>query len=137
MNGNATGRVEGWKHGKVWGLFRAGNRCLHSGRALGPGLLESAYEVCLAHELTTLGLAVERQVHVPVTYGGVTLECGYRIDLVVEREVVIEVKAVEKLLPVHLAQVATYLKLTGYPVGLLVNFHTASLRQGLRRLTLK
>jgi GxxExxY protein len=67
----------------------------------------------------------------------VTLECGYRIDLVVEREVVIEVKAVEKLLPVHLAQVATYLKLTGYPVGLLVNFHTASLRQGLRRLTLK
>lgn len=104
---------------------------------LGPGLLESAYEACLAYELNELGLQFLRQVTVPVVYRNVSLECGYRIDFVIEKQIVLEIKAVERVLPVHIAQVITYLKLTRLPTGLLVNFHTAALRQGIRRITIK
>lgn len=101
--------------------------------ALGPGLLESAYQVCLAHELRSRGHVVREQLQVPIGYHGAKLEAGYRLDLVVEDTVVVELKAVAKLLPVHEAQVISYLKLSGYPVGLLINFHVPRLRDGLRR----
>ena len=105
-------------------------------RALGPGLLESAYEACLAHELASRGLAVRTQVPVPVAYRGVELECGFRIDLLVNDQVIVELKAVEKLLPVHQAQVRTYLKLASKHVGLLINFNSKLLKDGLHRLVL-
>ncbi len=101
---------------------------------LGPGLLESAYEACLAHELGTRGLGVERQRSLPVVYRGVSLDCGYRLDLVVDGCVIVEVKALENLLPVHEAQLLSYLRLSGLKVGLLINFHVRSLRQGIRRV---
>jgi GxxExxY protein len=106
-------------------------------RHVGPGLLESVYEQCLAHELLARGLRVERQRVLPVLYKGVVLDRGHRLDLVVEERFIVEVKAVERLLPVHEAQVITYLKLTGLTTALLVNFNVAVLRQGLRRLTNK
>ncbi|MBI4951785.1 MAG: GxxExxY protein [Myxococcales bacterium] len=111
--------------------------CIEVHRHVGPGLLESVYEQCLAHELALRGLRVERQRVLPVTYKGVVLEHGHRLDLVVEEKIIVEVKAVERLLPVHEAQVITYLKLTGLATALLVNFNVAALWQGLRRLTNK
>jgi len=105
-------------------------------RQLGPGLLESAYEECLCHELHLLGLAFERQVDLPVSYKGLRLDCGYKIDLIVEREVILELKSVEKLLPVHEAQLLTYLKLSGKHVGLLINFNVPRLTQGIVRRVL-
>jgi GxxExxY protein len=110
--------------------------CIEVHRYLGPGLLESAYGQCLAHELGLRGLSFERELQLPVRYKGVELDCGYRLDFVVERELIVEIKAVERLLPVHEAQVITYLRLTGVRAGLLVNFNTVALRRGLRRLTL-
>ena len=103
-------------------------------RHLGPGLLESAYEQCLCRELSLRGLAFQRQVPVPVLYKGVHLDCGYRSDLVVEARVMIELKSVDGLTPIHTAQVSTYLKLLGLEVGLLINFNALSVRQGLRRI---
>jgi len=103
-------------------------------RALGPGLLESAYETCLAYELDQLGLKVERQKPLPVRYRGITLDCGYRLDLVVENSVIVEVKATEGLLPVHQAQVLSYLRLTGLKVGLLITFNVPVLKRGLKRI---
>jgi GxxExxY protein len=103
-------------------------------RELGPGLLESAYEACLAYELADRGLSVERQKALPVTYKGVKLHCGYRIDLLVAGQVVIELKAVEALEPIHEAQVLSYLKLSGCKVGLLINFHVGMLKDGIRRI---
>ena len=103
-------------------------------RTLGPGLLESAYEACLAYELADRGLAVEQQKGLPVTYRGVRVECGYRLDLLVEGLVVIELKAVEKLNPIHEAQLLSYLKLSGCRVGLLINFNVKMLKQGIRRM---
>jgi GxxExxY protein len=103
-------------------------------RALGPGLMESAYEACLAHELTLRGFSFERQRPVPVVYKGVPLDTQYRLDLVVDNLVIVELKAVAELLPIHDAQVLTYLKLTGLDVGLLFNFNTALLRSGMRRI---
>lgn len=103
-------------------------------RALGPGLLESAYEACLAFELAERGLRVEQQKPLPVRYKSVQLECGYRLDLVVEQLVVVEIKAVGKLAPVHQAQLLSYLKLSELPVGLLINFHEKMLKDGIRRL---
>ena len=103
-------------------------------RALGPGLLESTYETCLCRELDLRGIRFERQVALPVEYKGERLDCGYRIDLVVADEVVVEIKAVECLLPVHDAQLLTYLRLSRHPVGLLINFNVPVLKQGLRRL---
>ena len=105
-------------------------------RALGPGLLESAYEACLAFELAERGLRVERQKALPVRYREVSLDCGYRIDLLVEGKVIIEIKAVEKLNPIHDAQLLSYLKLSGCKVGLLINFNVRILKSGMRRLVL-
>lgn len=103
---------------------------------LGPGLLESTYEVCLAYELASCGLDALRQVQLPVTYKGVHLDCGYRIDLLVEHAVVVEVKAVEELTALHQAQLLTYLKLSGHKIGLLINFNARTIKQGLKRLVL-
>ena len=105
-------------------------------KALGPGLLESAYQECLCHELSLRGLDFERQQSLPVAYKGVKLDCGYRMDIVVEGKVVIEIKCVDQLLPVHDAQLLTYLRLGGFKVGLLMNFHVAVLKDGLRRKVL-
>jgi GxxExxY protein len=105
-------------------------------RQLGPGLLESAYEECLCFELKQSGIAYIRQAPLAVMYKQVHLECGYRMDLVVESEIVIEIKAVERLLPIHDAQMLTYLKLSGYQAGLLLNFNSMVLKDGLRRLIL-
>lgn len=96
--------------------------------SLGPGLLEKTYEVCLAHELTKLGLKALRQLELPVVYDGITLDAGYRIDILVEDQVVVELKTAERLLPVHQAQVISYLKLSGKKIGLLINFNVAHLR---------
>ncbi|HEY0421198.1 MAG TPA: GxxExxY protein, partial [Acetobacteraceae bacterium] len=105
-------------------------------RQLGPGLLESAYEVCLAHELHLAGISFERQVELPVVYKGVRLDCGYRIDLLVARQLIVELKSVDRLLPVHDAQMLTYLRLSEMRTGLLMNFNNAALKTGLRRLSL-
>lgn len=103
-------------------------------RELGPGLLENSYEHCLLFELAERGLKVERQVPLPLRYKGVELEVGYRLDLWVERRLIIEVKSVEALIPVHLAQMITYLKLTDCRLGLLVNFNEKLVKQGIRRV---
>lgn len=103
-------------------------------RELGPGLLESTYEACLAYELVERGLRVDRQKSLPVQYRGVSLDCGYRIDLLVEDLVIVELKAVERLEPIHEAQLLSYLKLSGVPIGLLLNFNVTVLRRGIRRL---
>lgn len=103
-------------------------------RNTGPGLLEVVYEECLCYELSQSGLNYQRQVALPVVYKGIKLDCGFRMDLVVEDEVVLELKTVEHLLPVHSAQLLTYLKLSGKHVGLLMNFNEAVLRNGLKRL---
>jgi GxxExxY protein len=97
---------------------------------LGPGLLESAYEECLCHELALRRIAFARQVDLPVMYKGVKLDCGYRMDLVIQNTVVVELKCVEKILPVHEAQIFTYLRLAEMPVGLLFNFYTDVLTRG-------
>jgi GxxExxY protein len=101
---------------------------------LGPGLLESVYETCLEYELSTSGLLVERQKQLPVTYKGIRLEDGLRMDMVVNGQVVIELKCVEKLQPVHDAQLYTYLKLSGIRTGLLLNFYTKLLKDGIKRI---
>jgi GxxExxY protein len=103
-------------------------------REFGPGLLESTYEACLAHVLAMRGLTVERQVVVPIVFEGMRLECGYRIDMLVERTVVVELKTVARIEPVHIAQVLTYLKLSGRPLGLLINFNVVLLKDGIRRV---
>jgi GxxExxY protein len=103
-------------------------------RHLGPGLLESAYEACLCRELAPQGLPFERQRAVPLTYKGISLDCGYRLDVVVDASVLVELKTVDALLPVHIAQDITYLTLSRLPVGLLVNFNVPLLRYGLRRV---
>jgi len=103
-------------------------------RHLGPGLLESAYQACLAFELKRFGLKVEEQKPLPVVYKQVKLDCGYRLDMVVEDEVIVEVKAIEKLLPIHEAQLLSYLRLTKKKVGLLMNFHVPVLKNGLKRI---
>lgn len=103
-------------------------------QTLGPGLLESAYESCLCHELSLRGMPFRRQVELPVRYKNVRLECGYKIDVLVQGLVVVELKAVESLQPVHDAQILTYLKLAQLSVGLLLNFHAPTLKQGLRRI---
>jgi len=108
--------------------------CIEVHRALGPGLLESAYEECVCHELTLRRLTFQRQVPLPVHYKGVNLDCAYRLDVLVEQALVLELKAVDELLPVHDAQLITYLKLSGYTRGLLINFHVAVLKNGIKRI---
>jgi len=103
-------------------------------RALGPGLLESAYEKCLCYELSQSGLPFRRQVPLPLTYKRVTLDCGYVMDIVAGDLVVVELKTVERLLPIHDAQLITYLRLSGCPVGLLLNFNVPVMKSGIKRL---
>jgi GxxExxY protein len=103
-------------------------------RELGPGLLESAYQTCLKHELECRGLNCRTEVELPVVYRGIALECGYRIDLLINELVVVELKTVEAILPVHEAQLLTYLKLARCPAGLLINFFVPKLTDGLKRL---
>ena len=105
-------------------------------RELGPGLLESVYEVCLAHEISKSGLSVQKQVDVPICYDDCELDCGFRIDLLIDDEVIVELKAVDKVLPVHEAQLMTYLKLSNKKVGLLINFNVVKLTSGIVRRVL-
>src|SRR5258708_38641930 len=105
-------------------------------RVLGPGLLESAYEECLSRELELRNLKVERQKPIPVVYKDVKLECGYRIDLLVEGRVVVELKSIEGLAPIHEAVILTYLRLSGPRVGLLINFNGTVLKDGIRRISI-
>jgi GxxExxY protein len=102
-------------------------------RALGPGLLESAYQECLFFELKSIGLNVKKEVSLPIIYKEIKLDHGYRIDLLVEEKIVLELKTVEKFTDVHSAQILTYMKLGNYPLGLLVNFHTKLLKNGIKR----
>ena len=102
--------------------------------ALGPGLLEGAYEACLVHELRKRGHLVIQQLALPILYDGICIDLGYRIDLLVDGQVVVEVKSVGKLAPIHTAQVLSYLKLGGYKVGLLLNFNVPHLKDGIRRI---
>ena len=104
--------------------------------ALGPGLLESAYETCLCHELAKANVPFARQVSVPIRYDNVDLDCGFRLDLLVDRRVVVEVKAVDRLISIHEAQLITYLRLTRLRLGLLLNFNVSHMRNGIRRRVL-
>ena len=101
---------------------------------LGPGLLESAYEECLFYELNKTKLKIDRQKPMPLVYEEIKLDCGYRIDLMIENQVIVELKSVEKLNDVHFAQVLTYLKLSGCKIGLLINFNVALLKNGIKRI---
>lgn len=115
--------------GKVIGL------CIEVHRETGPGLLESAYEECLAYELSKNGLHFERQKDMPLRYKDVFLNCGYRLDFLIEDSLVIELKAVDKLQPIHQAQMLTYLKLSQKSLGLLINFNVPMLKDGIQRMT--
>jgi GxxExxY protein len=108
--------------------------CIEIHRALGPGLLESAYEECLCYELSITGIGFERQKPLPFHYKNVNLDCGYHLDLVVEEKVIIELKTVENLMPIHEAQLLTYLKLSGLTLGLLINFNVPMLKNGIKRI---
>jgi GxxExxY protein len=103
-------------------------------RQPGPGLLEPAYEECYCHELILRGVGLERQKPIPLEYKGIKLDCGYRMDVVADRKAVVEIKCVDKVLPVHEAQLLTYLKLSGLKVGLIINFHSQFIKDGIKRL---
>jgi GxxExxY protein len=103
-------------------------------RHLGPGLLESAYEQCLCRELSERGIPFQRQLPLPLQYKGMSLDCGYRLDIVVDNRVILELKAISALEPIHTAQVLTYLKLSGYKLGLLINFNVPALKHGIKRV---
>ena len=105
-------------------------------RALAPGLLESTYEMCLCRELSLREIPFERQVPMPVEYKGVKLDCGYRADIIIDGTILLEIKAIDSLLPVHDAQLLTYLRLGGWKIGLLINFNVELLKHGLRRRVL-
>ncbi|HEX9199814.1 MAG TPA: GxxExxY protein [Acidobacteriaceae bacterium] len=124
--------MEAVRLNKVSGVIVDASIAVHS--VLGPGLLESAYEACLLHELRKRGLHVEAQVPLPVVYESVHLEVGYRIDLLVENAIVIELKACEAIAPVHRVQLLSYLRLSGKPLGLLLNFHVALMKDGIVRM---
>jgi GxxExxY protein len=104
-------------------------------KILGPGLLESTYEECLCRELELRKISFERQRELPVEYKGLGLDCGYRLDVIVEKKVILELKAAEALLPIHQAQLLTYLKLTGLKIGLLINFNVPVLKEGIKRIS--
>ena len=106
-------------------------------KALGPGLLESAYEECICHELSIGGLSLERQKLLAVRYKGINLDCGYRLDVVVEDAIILELKSCEKIKPIHKAQLLTYLKLSGFKLGLLLNFNVTLMREGIVRIVNK
>lgn len=105
-------------------------------QTLGPGLLESVYEQCLEYELKNRGVEIQRQVQVPLRYKDLQFDCGFRVDLLVDDAVVVELKAVEVVLPIHRAQILTYLKLTGHRVGLLINFNQTKIKNGIERFVL-
>jgi GxxExxY protein len=105
-------------------------------KALGPGLLESAYEECLCHELNLRGLRFQRQIKVPVIYKGMSLDCGYQLDIMVEETVILELKSIERITSIHEAQLLTYMKLLNKPVGFIINFNVAVLRAGIVRKVL-
>ena len=104
--------------------------------ALGPGLLESTYEVCLAYKLNEMGCNVVTQKPLPVIFEGIKLEAGYRIDMIVENSIIVELKSIEGILPIHKAQLLTYMKLSGLNLGLLINFNVTDLKQGITRMVL-
>ena len=104
-------------------------------KILGPGLLESTYEECLCRELGLRKISFERQKELPIEYKGIKLDCGYRLDIIVEGRLILEIKACEGLLPIHQAQLLTYLKLTGMKVGLLINFNVRILKEGIKRIS--
>jgi GxxExxY protein len=108
--------------------------CMEVHRTLGPGLLESAYEAALAHELSLAGIAFQKQVDLPLNYKGVKLDCGYRLDFIIADELIVELKAVQETLPVHKAQLLTYLKLNQKQLGLLINFNVPLLKDGIERV---
>jgi GxxExxY protein len=110
--------------------------CMEVHRSLGPGLLESSYELCLCRELSLRGIPFERQKAIPIEYKGVKLDCGYRADLLVGGRVLVELKAIESLLPIHEAQLLSYLRIGGWPVGLMINFNVQLLKHGIRRRVL-
>ncbi len=136
MKHRVTENTEGKKlyHSDVTGQIIASATEVH--RHLGPGLLESTYEACLCHELHLRKVPFERQKALSVDYKGVKLNCGYRMDLIVAGKVVVELKCVDRILPIHQAQMLTYLKLSGIKVGLIINFYTEVLKNGLKRLVL-
>jgi GxxExxY protein len=103
-------------------------------RHLGPGLLESAYQECVCYELSRMGLAFTREVHLPLSYKGLQLDCSYRIDLLVEDAVLVELKSIEQILPIHSAQLLTYLRASHKPIGLLINFNVLVLKDGIKRI---
>lgn len=112
------------------------NSALKVHKELGPGLLERVYEICLCHELKKLGYEIQHQVNVPIVYDGIEFDEGYRIDLIVDNEVIVELKAVDKFNPVWQAQVLSYLKVTGKRLGLLINFNVPLLKDGFKRIVL-
>jgi GxxExxY protein len=124
---NETNRLDSITH-KIIGA------AIEVHRRLGPGLLESAYEACLAFELKQLGFFIEEQKPLPVVYKDVKLDCGYRLDIMVEHSVVVEIKSVDQLAPIHSAQMLSYLRLSGKRVGLLINFNVRVLKDGLKRI---
>lgn len=126
--GDAEARSFDELTGKVIGA------CIDIHRELGPGLLESAYEECLCHELTLAGIPFERQKSLPVSYKDVQLDCGYRVDILVDNRLILELKTVDELLPIHEAQLLTYLKIAKLKCGLLINFNVPVLKQGIKRL---
>jgi GxxExxY protein len=103
-------------------------------RHLGPGLLESSYQECVCYELSQMGLAFTREVHLPLSYKGLQLDCSYRIDLLVEDMVLVELKSIERILPIHSAQILTYLRASNKPIGLLINFNVLVLKDGIKRI---
>jgi GxxExxY protein len=103
-------------------------------RQLGPGLLESAYQECVCYELSRMGIAFTREVHLPLSYKGLKLDCSYRIDLLVEDAILVELKAIEQMLPIHSAQLLTYLRASNKPIGLLINFNVLVLKDGIKRI---
>ncbi len=105
-------------------------------RTLGPGLLESTYEECLCHELNLRKIKFERQKEIPIDYKGIKLDCGYRLDLLINKRLILELKCCESLQPIHEAQLLTYLKLTGIKIGLLINFNVPLLREGIKRIVI-
>jgi GxxExxY protein len=111
-------------------------KCIEVHRAMGPGLLESIYQICLCHELKLAGIPFERHVLVPVNYRGLTLDCELRADIVVDKRLVLELKSIEKILPVHEAQLLTYMRLGGWKLGLLINFNVPVLTDGIKRRVL-
>ena len=125
-----------WDHPSHLKMRKADSESTQVHRALGPGLLESAYEHCLAHELSLRGVALRRQVPLSIVYESTKLDAGYRLDMVVENSIVIEIKAVEALSRLHDAQVLTYLKLSGHRLGFLMNFNVELFKNGVRRLAL-